>query len=289
MPRMTFLYGLGDVAARYGVDESIFLHMVVTLTVNNKDNGRNFQDGRWWTYNSLAAWEEAFPWWSAKQIRRVINSCRDQGALLIGEFNKDHRDRTAWYSPSDEVLAFYREDWSETDKCICPNGQMQMPERADARAQTGTALPKESTKDIPPIVPPGDSAPPKVRKRREVRPEPAWKPERFAKFWAAYPRGEAKQAAIRAWDRLQADDALLDAMAAALARQMHRPDWQEGVGIPYASTWLNGRRWEDEDRTPAREAAPPSDEPRAYHLVLIDGEEVVVYDDQPGPEDQPGG
>lgn len=142
MSRLTFLYGLGDVATRYGVDESIFLHVVVNLALNNKDNDRNFRDGRWWTYNSLAAWEKEFSWWSTKQIRRIISSCKEQGAIIIGEYNKDPRDRTAWYSPSDELLTFYRESW--TDKCKCPDGQMRTPEWTAECAQKGATIPKES-------------------------------------------------------------------------------------------------------------------------------------------------
>lgn len=130
---------------------------------------------------------------------------------------------------------------------------------------------------IPPIVPQKGDGTPK-RKRRGYKPEPDWKPERFAKFWAFYPRGENKQAAIRAWDKLQADDALLDAMAAALVRQKKREDWKQGVGIPYASTWLNGRRWEDEERdNTSQDPAPQT--PRRFHFETIDGEEVVIYDD----------
>ena len=131
--------------------------------------------------------------------------------------------------------------------------------------------------NIPPIVPQkGDGAP--RRKSRAYKPEPDWKPERFAKFWAFYPRGENKQAAIRAWDKLQADDGLIDTMAAALMRQKKREDWKQGVGIPYASTWLNGRRWEDEERdnNPQDPAPQP---PRRFHSATIDGEEVVIYDD----------
>lgn len=146
MPRLTFLHGLGDVAVRYGVDESIFLHVVVSLAINNKDNNRNFRDGRWWTYNSLSAWEQEFPWWSAKQIRRIISSCKEQGALFVGEYNKDPRDRTSWYSPSDELLGYYRESWQ--GKCECPNGQMHEPDGARDCAQTGMTIPKESQKSL---------------------------------------------------------------------------------------------------------------------------------------------
>ena len=129
-----------------------------------------------------------------------------------------------------------------------------------------------------PIVPQeGDGAPKPKKRKTAYKLEPDWKPERFAAFWTAYPRGEAKQAAIRAWDKLRAEDSLIDAMAAALVRQKKRADWQQGVGIPYASTWLNGRRWEDEERAP--DASQPAPQPRKYHMAVIDGEEVVVYDD----------
>lgn len=101
-----------------------------------------------------------------------------------------------------------------------------------------------------PIVPQeGDGASKPQKRKTAYKLEPDWKPERFAAFWTAYPRGEAKQAAIRAWDKLRADDSLIDTMTAALARHKQRRLWREGVGIPYASTWLNGRRWEDEERT----------------------------------------
>lgn len=99
-------------------------------------------------------------------------------------------------------------------------------------------------------------APTGGRRKNERKTEPDWKPERFEKFWRAYPVRKSKQAAIRAWDRLQAPDELLDAMAEALRRQLLRESWQRGFGIPYASTWLNQRRWEDEEGGRAAEAEP---------------------------------
>ena len=112
----------------------------------------------------------------------------------------------------------------------------------------------------PPIVPPkGDGARKPKKARQEPKRAPDWKPERFDGFWKFYPRGENKQGAIRAWDKLQPDDGLIAEMGRALQRQMQRPDWQQGVGIPYASTWLNQRRWEDEERQPL--PPPPPTEP----------------------------
>ena len=112
---------------------------------------------------------------------------------------------------------------------------------------------------IPPIVPrdPGDGCvgectpePEQTPTRKSRDSLPKWKPERFSAFWKFYPRGENKQRAVRAWDKLKPDDALIAVMGRALAKQKASPDWQRGIGIPHASTWLNGRRWEDEQRQP---------------------------------------
>lgn len=109
--------------------------------------------------------------------------------------------------------------------------------------KNGEYINKSSLTSIPPKAP-------QVGRRtgREPKKEPDWKPERFKRFWDFYShkaRGESRQAAIRAWDKLRPDEALIDEMAAALSRQVESKAWQEGIGIPYASTWLNNRRWED--------------------------------------------
>lgn len=92
--------------------------------------------------------------------------------------------------------------------------------------------------NIPPIVPQkGDG-----KKGRKSKSVPAWKPERFEKFWAYYPRHEDRVAAVRAWDKLKPDDATLAAMGQALERQKATPGWP----APYACRYLSHRRWEDE-------------------------------------------
>lgn len=91
-----------------------------------------------------------------------------------------------------------------------------------------------------------------------MKKQPNHKPDRFQRFWEFYPRSESKQAAIRAWDRLRPSDALIDEMAKALKRQMQTEEWQRGIGIPYASTWLNNARWTDE--LPANQQLESHDE-----------------------------
>ena len=55
-----------------------------------------------------------------------------------------------------------------------------------------------------------------------------------------------RQKAIRAWDKLNPDDALVNTLAAALFNQTKSQAWKSGIGVPHASTWLNNRGWEDD-------------------------------------------
>lgn len=129
------------------------------------------------------------------------------------------------------------------------------PMTENPSSENCTEINTNITKDLntnPPISPRGGR-----REPRKPKKEPDWQPERFAAFWAAYPRGEKKRAAVVAWDKLHADEGLLNLMAAALKRQLASPDWQRGIGIPYASTWLNQRRWEDEVHELPSEDRPP--------------------------------
>jgi len=90
----------------------------------------------------------------------------------------------------------------------------------------------------------------------------------FERFWRAYPRKTDKQRARRAFNRLKASQELVDLMIKAIRIQKESPQWKKDGGqyIPHASTWLNGRRWEDE--IPARPSPP------LRHAGVIETEEV---------------
>jgi hypothetical protein len=74
-----------------------------------------------------------------------------------------------------------------------------------------------------------------------TRPDPD--PERFERFWAAYPRREGKQDAREAFRRLDPDEILLERIVADVSE---RYVGVEPIKIPHPSTYLNGKRWEDE-------------------------------------------
>jgi hypothetical protein len=71
---------------------------------------------------------------------------------------------------------------------------------------------------------------------------------RFDAFWSAYPNKVGKDAAIKAFEKRNPDDALTEQMIATIAVQRGSPKWTKDGGeyIPNPATWLNQGRWMDE-------------------------------------------
>lgn len=80
----------------------------------------------------------------------------------------------------------------------------------------------------------------------------------FVDFWNSYPRKVARSDAQKAWIKLKVDSSLLATILKAIEEQKMSADWQKDGGkfIPHPTTWLNGRRWEDEVTTSANAQKP---------------------------------
>ena len=232
-----------------------------------------YAEGYCWASNAYLA--ELFDL-APKTVEALIKQLKDRGHIQI-EVERDKQ--------TNEVLR--RKIWI----CGPPGSSVPPPLKNEGRSPQNQGDPplkiegknniNNNTSNIPPIVPPeGDKPAKKQSRRREPKQAPDWKPERFEGFWALYPLKKSKQAAIRAWDRLKPDNALLAVMGRALQRQIASDEWQRGFGIPYPATWINGQRWTDEDKhTMPMPGAPPKRSTRACHTEMKNGEEVVVYDD----------
>lgn len=70
----------------------------------------------------------------------------------------------------------------------------------------------------------------------------------FDEFWERYPKKRSKGQAERAWVKLKPDEQLFEAIMTGLKRAKTSVDWAKNGGqyIPYPSTWLNAKGWEDE-------------------------------------------
>ena len=70
-----------------------------------------------------------------------------------------------------------------------------------------------------------------------------------------YPRKEAKKDALKAFQKLKPDSALIEKMLAALDQQKKSEAWKKDGGqyIPLPASWIRGERWEDEIKKPQEE------------------------------------
>lgn len=77
-------------------------------------------------------------------------------------------------------------------------------------------------------------------------------PEAFESFWKAYPRRTKKIDALKAWQELELSERDLPMLLDALAWQVNQPQWLRDGGqfVPYPSTWLRARQFEDEPFNP---------------------------------------
>ena len=97
-------------AKLYGVNEAILLYNISYWAKYNKANGKNYYEidsvqypelvgqKRYFTYNSIKAFSELFPYFSVDQVRLVIKKLCEKGVLIKGCYNKSSYDRTIWYA-----------------------------------------------------------------------------------------------------------------------------------------------------------------------------------------------
>jgi hypothetical protein len=66
----------------------------------------------------------------------------------------------------------------------------------------------------------------------------------FDVFWESWPKKQDKSAALRAWMKIPVSE--YAAITAGLGKWLKSEQWTRGV-IPHPATWLNKKRWQDED------------------------------------------
>lgn len=112
-----------EIAKIYGVEEAILLHNIYYWISKNKANNKHFYDGYYWTYNSIKAFSELFPYWTKRQIERILNNLIKKEALIKGNYNKLNYDRTSWYAITQNVKSIYEN--KEIHSTVWGNGNTQ--------------------------------------------------------------------------------------------------------------------------------------------------------------------
>ena len=198
-----------EIAAKYGIDEAIMIHNLQFWILKNRANGKHFYDGRTWTYNSVKAFAELFPFWKQGKVRQILDSLRDKGVIVTGNYNKSTYDRTMWYAFKNE--SEWLNTFAEMSKWICQNEQMDLQDSSNGFAEMSEPIPdskpdkkpdskgRRVNKFTPPL-------PPEVQAYLDERKVTKFTAQKFIDYYAArgWMIGKNKmkdwKAAVRTWE-----------------------------------------------------------------------------------------
>ena len=119
------------IAKQVGLNAATIYQNILWWAEKNAANDKHCHDGYVWTYNSITAFGDLFPYLTLKQIRTALTKLEDDGLLVSGCYNKSTYDRTKWYAPT------------------CLAGEIDLPSRANEVAPQGKPIPVINTDNKP--------------------------------------------------------------------------------------------------------------------------------------------
>lgn len=90
-----------EIAKEYGMLPAVLLNHLWYWIEHNRANDKNYYDGEYWTFNSIKAFEELFPYASQRQIQTALKKLKDGRIIKTGNYNKLTYDHTTWYTFTD--------------------------------------------------------------------------------------------------------------------------------------------------------------------------------------------
>jgi len=224
-----------EIAKKYGVNVATFLENIAFWINHNIANKQHFYNDMVWTYNTQDAFTLLFPYWSRQNIRTIVNKCLSENLIIItSKHNKKKYDKTTWFALTEKGLSLFPhvhenykslgwnqpKDWLESTKGLVGINQ-PIP---DINTDVITDNKNHSSSDDD-----GDT-----------------NRQSFNQFWSVYPRKIGKESAWRAWKSSKAIKHETEIFDDIVWRQNNEWRNKEKHYIPHPSTYLNGRRWNDE-------------------------------------------
>jgi hypothetical protein len=229
------------IATEHSIDVAVFLNNIAHWVRENQANERNFHDNRTWTYNSESAFTQIFPYWTRRQMQRIIKTCIDQKLLLAGNYNKAKYDRTKWYTLSDSMVSVFGLNNTPLQPllgAIEPNGSMDRTKRVNGMNQMGQPIPNTKTQientDVKTLV---DST---NQTSVDYKDDSL-----FMAFYSNYPNKQKPRVAYKAFLKLKPDQTLTDKIVSDVSARSAN-NWKDRPAskIPHPSTYLNAHEWE---------------------------------------------
>ncbi|WP_277973292.1 DNA-binding protein [Pantoea agglomerans] len=206
---------LPTLACAVGLNEAVILQQMHYWM----SSSQHFYNGRRWVYNSVPNWQKQFPFWSESTVKRALLSLERQGMVVSGNFNRDPRDHSKWYSINYEALASVESaqkslndasgqfdpieqvNMTRCNGSACTDAQgqsapMQQANMTRPLPENTTEITQEITTEIKNTSgTPAKAAEPPRNAKQEYSPE-------FETAWKAYPKragGNPKPSAWKHW------------------------------------------------------------------------------------------
>lgn len=203
-----------QIATKYGVEGAIFIQNLFFWIEKNAANRRHFYDGNYWTYNSTAAFAELFPFWTARQIERIIKNLESDGAIRIGNFNPVAYDRTRWFSLHETVISIYA------------NGEMDLRKWLNGFTQTVKPIPDNKTQIVNTDI---------KNNAHNVH---------FENFWRIYDKKIDRKSCEKIWAKINPDDDMAAKIIYAASEYVKTITDKQFQKHP--KTWLNNESWNND-------------------------------------------
>ena len=94
-----------NIAEELGVNAAVIYDNIEWWCRYNEVNNNNNYDGRYWTYNSISAWTELFPYLGKKAIDNALKKLENAEYIVTGNYNKSSYDRTKWYAVTGKFIS----------------------------------------------------------------------------------------------------------------------------------------------------------------------------------------
>jgi hypothetical protein len=196
---MTHVFDTED-AKLYGIEAAIIIQNMRHWIMKNIANNSNYFDGKHWTYNSVKAWSDLFPYMKPSTIRRTLDRLVEVGFLVKGNYNKNPYDKTLWYAFSDA-------------KSICENLNIDLAKMPNGVGKNDNSITDINAFNIKP----------------DIIPDLPFKSENFQNAWSEWVefRKEKKQKLTAKSVRLQLRDlgAVPEQEAIAMIEQSIKNGW----------------------------------------------------------------
>lgn len=141
-----------DIAKEVGVEEAIMLENLAYWIFKNKANNRHFHENTYWTYNSMHAFSLLFPFWSIRQISRILKKLEVNGYIITGNYNQTAYDRTKWYSLTKKatcILPYGEMENVNKTVSISPKGEMDTTKKSNGTTKKVQPIPNNKPNNKP--------------------------------------------------------------------------------------------------------------------------------------------